>query len=178
MRNVRRFTSPDFQIFSGDDDLTYQMMASWDIQASGVISVTANIAPFAVSEMCRFLRNRDMHQAEEMKEKLDPLFKVVTVFAERVEDVHKDFEAVVVKDKFRNPLPVKTMMAGLGMPSGPCRQPLGKMSPAGVAIVRQALMTVWGRNPEVLLPIQDFFGINIDEQLANEKLWKSLAYDS
>jgi 4-hydroxy-tetrahydrodipicolinate synthase len=178
MRNVRRFTSPDFQIFSGDDDLTYQMMALWDIQASGVISVTANIAPFAVSEMCRFLKNMDLCQAEKMKEKLGPLFKVVTVFAVRVEDVYKGLEAVVVKDKFRNPLPIKTMMAGLGMPSGPCRQPLGKMSPNGVAIVRQALMTVWGRNPEVLLPIQDFFGINIDEQLADEKLWKSLASDS
>lgn len=177
MRNVRHFTSPDFQIFSGDDDLTYEMMASWGIQASGVISVTANIAPATVQEMCRFLHDKNLPEAQKLAEKLEPLFKVVTVFAERIENIRKGLEAVVVKDKFRNPLPIKTMMAGLGMPVGPCRQPLGKMSPAGVAIVRQALMTVWGKNPEVLRPVEEFFNVDIDKQLSNEELWRSLAYN-
>jgi 4-hydroxy-tetrahydrodipicolinate synthase len=64
------------------------------------------------------------------------------------------------------------MMKGLGIPSGPCRPPLGKMTPKGVEVVRNALKTVHEKDKEVLRPIQDFYRINIEERLSNDKYWK------
>jgi len=64
------------------------------------------------------------------------------------------------------------MMKGLGMPSGPCRQPLGKMTPKGVAIVRSALKTVHEKDRGILRPIQELYRVNIEDRLTNDKHWK------
>ena len=57
----------------------------------------------------------------------------------------------------RNPLALKTLMQILGVPSGPCRRPLGKMTEKGLAIVVDAAKTVQKKNPEILQPLADFF---------------------
>jgi 4-hydroxy-tetrahydrodipicolinate synthase len=64
----------------------------------------------------------------------------------------------------------------LGMPSGPCRQPLGKMSRAAIQKVREALVTVWLKDREVLSPIEEFFKVSIGDRLANDELWAKLSY--
>jgi 4-hydroxy-tetrahydrodipicolinate synthase len=64
------------------------------------------------------------------------------------------------------------MMKGLGLPSGPCRQPLGKMTPKGVEVVRGALKAVYEKDKEIFRPIQDFYKINIEERLSNDKYWR------
>jgi 4-hydroxy-tetrahydrodipicolinate synthase len=64
------------------------------------------------------------------------------------------------------------MMKGLGLPSGPCRQPLGKMTPKGVEVVRGALKAVYEKDKEIFRPIQDFYKINIEERLSNDRYWK------
>ena len=107
-----------------------------------------------------------MARANQIKEVLDPLFKVVTV------NTVESFEGFGVPCKFRNPLPVKTMMKGLGMPSGPCRQPLGKMTPKGIEIVRDALKKVYEMDKEVLMPVQEFYRLNIEERLSDDRYWK------
>ncbi len=170
MRAIRRMTSPSFQIFSGDDDKTLGMMTDPNVKACGVISVISNIAPFAVQKMCQAVFSGNLSGADETKAKLDPLFKVVTVLADRGQ------HGLSIIDKFRNPLPIKTMMNGLGMPAGPCRQPLGKMSLLGVRMVHDALSSVWKDSPEVLLPIEEFFNVNIGARLADEEIWRALAY--
>ena len=101
-----------------------------------------------------------------MKNILDPLFKVVTV---TTIEFYEGFEVPV---KFRNPLAIKTMMKGLGMPSGPCRPPLGKMTPKGVEVVRNVLKEVYEKDKEVLRPIQDFYKVKIEERLSNDRYWK------
>ena len=58
-----------------------------------------------------------------------------------------------VECKARNPVPVKTLMNILGMPAGPCRQPLGKMTRAGFDYVRGAARQVQANDPELLAPI-------------------------
>jgi 4-hydroxy-tetrahydrodipicolinate synthase len=171
MSATRAVTSPEFQIFSGDDDKTYEMMTTPEIKACGVISVISNIAPAAVQEMCQAILRGDLEKAATKRWQLDALFKMVTVTADR-----KAESGRVVADRFRNPLPIKTIMNGLGMPAGPCRQPLGKMSITGVQKVREALSYVWENSPEVLRPIESFFSVNIGDRLKDDKLWAKLFY--
>jgi len=166
MAKTRTLCGEDFDILSGDDDKTYDMMTRPDIRSSGVVSVMSNIIPGPIGEMVKAICKEDMDKANRLKDILDPLFKVVTV------NTIESYEGFEVPAKFRNPLAIKTMMNGLGLPSGPCRPPLGKMTPKGVEVVRNALKEVNGKDKEVLRPIQDFYKINIEERLSNDKCWK------
>ncbi|MDO9350744.1 MAG: dihydrodipicolinate synthase family protein, partial [Deltaproteobacteria bacterium] len=166
MAKTRTLCGEDFDILSGDDDKTFEMMNRSDIRASGVVSVMSNIVPGPIGEMVRAILKGDMERANYLKEVLDPLFKVVTV------NTIESYEGFEVPCKFRNPVAIKTMMKGLGMPSGPCRQPLGKMTPKGVEIVRNALKTVNEKDREILRPIQDFYRVNVEERLTNDRYWR------
>ena len=84
--------------------------------------------------MCQAILKGDLQLANAIRGELQPLFKIVTVSAERDTVIGK------VIDKFRNPLAIKTAMNALGMPSGLCRQPLGKMSKEGVKKFEEALI--------------------------------------
>jgi 4-hydroxy-tetrahydrodipicolinate synthase len=86
-----------------------------------------------------------------------------------------DGSNISVQDRFRNPLAIKVLMSALGMPSGPGRQPLGKMTHAGVDIVRRAVTEVWERNPEILAPIGDFYGVDVEERIKTDDTWVRLA---
>jgi len=166
MAKTRTLCGEDFDILSGDDDKTFDMMVRKDIRATGVVSVMSNIVPGPIGEMVRAILKGDMERANYLKEVLDPLFKVVTV------NTIESYEGFEVPCKFRNPVAIKTMMKGLGMPSGPCRQPLGKMTPKGVEIVRNALKTVHEKDRGILRPIQELYGVNIEDRLTNDKYWK------
>jgi 4-hydroxy-tetrahydrodipicolinate synthase len=166
MAKTRTLLGEDFDILSGDDDKTFEMMTRQDIRASGVVSVMSNIVPGPINEMVRAILNGDMEKANRLKDILDPLFKVVTV------NTMESYEGFEVPAKFRNPSAIKTMMKGLGLPSGPCRPPLGKMTPKGVEIVRNALKGVYEKDKEVLMPIQAFYKVNIEERLSNDRYWK------
>ncbi len=165
MAKTRSFCGEDFDILSGDDDKTFDMMTRDDIRASGVISVMSNIVPGPINEMVRAILIKDMEKANRLKNVLDPLFKVVTV------NTSESYEGFEVACRFRNPVPIKTMMRGLGIPSGPCRPPLGKMTKKGIDIVRNALKEVYEKDKGVLQPIQDFYKVNIEERLSNDRYW-------
>jgi len=166
MAKTRTLCGEDFDILSGDDDKTFEMMTRNDIRASGVVSVMSNIVPGPVGEMVKAIQNGNMERANRLKDILDPLFKVVTV------NTVESYEGFEVPCKFRNPLAIKTMMKGLGLPSGPSRPPLGKMTPKGVEIVRNALKEVYEKDKEVFRALQEFYRINIEERLSNDHHWK------
>ena len=166
MAKTRTLCGEDFDILSGDDDKTYDMMTRNGIGCTGVVSVMSNIVPGPIGEMVKAIRNGNMGKADRLKDALNPLFKVVTV------NTIESYEGFEVPAKFRNPLAIKTMMKGLGLPSGPCRQPLGKMTAKGMEVVRSAIRTVYEKDREILRPIQDFYRINIEERLSNDKYWK------
>jgi 4-hydroxy-tetrahydrodipicolinate synthase len=166
MAKTRTLCGEDFDILSGDDDKTYEMMTLNDIRASGVVSVMSNIVPGPIHEMVKAIRNGDMERGNRLKDILDPLFKVVTV------NTIESYEGFDVPAKFRNPLAIKTMMKSLGLPSGPCRPPLGKMTPKGMEIIRNALKEVYQKDKEVFTPLQDFYKINMEERLSNDRYWK------
>ena len=175
MAKTRELIGEDFDILSGDDDITFKMMIDPRIKASGVISVISNVVPAAVEDMTRKVLAGKQAEARNIQESLQPLFDLVTVKCKNQRILSRK-RTVTVEDKFRNPIPVKTLMNGLGMAAGPCRSPLGKMTRAGVEIVRSAARTVWEKTPQVLEPIEKAYEVDIGERLANEAYWNVLAY--
>lgn len=170
MKLTRRLCGDDYDILSGDDDKTFSMMTTPEINASGVISVASNVAPRAVAAMTHFTLDGKVNEAKEVYESLKPLFSIVTVKTQE----QTSFGPVTCKA--RNPVAFKTLMNVLGMPSGPCRQPLGKMTRNGLEVVLAAARQVYETNPQILLPIADYFDVNIQDRLYNEQFWKGLTY--
>jgi 4-hydroxy-tetrahydrodipicolinate synthase len=170
MKLTRKLCGADLDILSGDDDKTFTMMTTPEINASGVISVVSNVAPRAVGAMAHFILDGKMNEAKELVQGLQPLFSIVTVKTQE----QTSFGPAMCKA--RNPLAFKTLMNILGMPSGPCRQPLGRMTRAGLEVVLAAARKVFEANPQILLPIADYFDVNIHERLYNERFWQGLTY--
>lgn len=171
MRRTRECCGEKFSILSGDDDMTFTMMTDPLIKASGVISVASNIAPKAVQEMTKLVNEGRKSEGEKLLNALKPLFGIVTV------KTQEESPYGTVLCRARNPLATKTLMAVLGVPVGPCRPPLGKMTKKGLEVVLQAGRTVFERNPELLKPVADFFGVDVKERLYDESVLTGLAYD-
>jgi 4-hydroxy-tetrahydrodipicolinate synthase len=167
MAKTRRLLGDSFDILSGDDDITFAMMTRDDIKAQGVVSVISNVVPGALAEMTAALNRGDMTRGKELAQALDPLFKIVTV------KTVEEYEGFQVPCKFRNPSAIKTLMRGLGMPAGPCRPPLGRMTPTATAVVREAIRTVYENNREVLTPIADFYKVDLEERIYQDEHWVS-----
>jgi 4-hydroxy-tetrahydrodipicolinate synthase len=170
-----RALMPGMSIMSGDDDMTMTMMGNPKIAAAGVISVTTNIAPRAVSRMVEAALAGDLEGARKMEQKLKPLLSMITVKAE-TERVLPDGRKIVVQDRFRNPIAIKAVMRVLGMPAGPCRKPLGKLTSAGAGVIRGVLNGVMRDNPEILEPVGTFYNSDIEARVNDEKIWQSLVY--
>ncbi len=171
MKRTRQCCGPEFTILSGDDDKTFAMMTDPAIRAGGVISVASNIAPGPVQEMTRLLVRGRKSEAEKLMQALRPLFGIVTVKTEEETPCGR------VGCRARNPLGVKTLMAILGMPGGACRQPLGKMTRKGFDAVREVGRTLWKNNPEILRPVGEFFGVDVEARLHDDGLIAGLTYE-
>jgi len=169
MKLTRKFCGPDFHIFSGDDALVYDIMTAPEIMACGAISVMSNIVPKSMTQMVSFLNQGEIDAARQLQTALKPLLDLVVVTTTE----KTAFGPVLCRA--RNPLPLKTMMQLLGMPAGPCRRPLGKMTRQGLDMVVAAMQQVQAANPDIFAPISEFFGIDIDERLSTpvhqEHLW-------
>jgi len=171
MRLTRRLCGADFDILSGDDDKTFEMMTDSQIAASGVISVASNVAPGPIQKFVQAILKKDVEQYQRLHDALKPLFGMVTVKTE------EETPYGIISCKARNPVPYKTLMNILGMPSGPCRQPLGKMTKKGLQAVLNVARSVFEKTPEVLEPVESFFDIDLSKRLYKERYWKGLAYD-
>lgn len=171
MKLTRKMCGKDFDILSGDDSKTFTMMADKEIRGSGAVSVASNVAPAAVQRMTTLLLEGKEEEAERLLEALKPLFQIVTV--KTMEETK--FGEVLVKA--RNPLPYKTLMNILGMPAGPLRQPLGRMTNKGLEVILKSARQVYENTPEILQPVEDFFDVDLSKRLYEEKFWKGLTYD-
>lgn len=171
MKKTRRCCGPDFKIFSGDDSLTFSMMTNPEIRASGVISVISNLAPRAVGDMVKIIASGDLVGGERRFADLTPLFDLVTV---KTLEQTKFGEAMC---RARNPLPIKTLMRILGLPSGDCRRPLGKMTRQGIARVINTARRVLADAPYILQPAADFFGVDMEARLNDPATAEGLFYD-
>ena len=105
-----------FSVFSGDDLVTYPLMT---MGAQGVISVTSNIVPKMMVDMTHAALEGDWAKAKALHFKMLPLFN----------DLFLD----------TNPIPVKTALRMMGMPSGVFRLPLCDMEAATTEVLRKTL---------------------------------------
>ena len=106
----------DFAIYSGDDASTLALML---LGAHGTISVTANVAPRLMHEMCMAALAGDVEQAREINFRLLPLHRNLFVEA--------------------NPIPVKWAVARMGLIRNVLRLPMTPLTDAGQRAVEQAL---------------------------------------
>ena len=176
MAATRGLVGDDFDILSGDDAITCGIMLDERIRAQGAVSVISNVAPAAVAQMVRAALDGDAARAMELGNALEPLFDIVTVVVED-ERAMPDGSTRMVRDKFRNPLAIKTLMNGLGMSAGPPRRPLGKMTQNGLAVVRDAARATWRDNPWILEPIAAACGVDVAGRIEDDACWQGLTYD-
>ncbi|HIC87027.1 MAG TPA: 4-hydroxy-tetrahydrodipicolinate synthase, partial [Aquificae bacterium] len=73
---ILELTDGKISVLSGDDALTLPLIS---VGARGVISVTANILPYEVSEMVRYALNGDIQKARELYYKLFKINKVMFI---------------------------------------------------------------------------------------------------
>ncbi|TAK99053.1 MAG: 4-hydroxy-tetrahydrodipicolinate synthase [Aquabacterium sp.] len=108
-----------FSIYSGDDPTAALLML---LGGHGNISVTANVAPRDMAELCKASMAQDTKRAVELHMKLLPLHK--QLFIEP------------------NPIPVKWAMARMGKVGGTLRLPLTPLGESSQAVVEAAMREV------------------------------------
>lgn len=108
--------APDFVLLSGDDASAREFMLAG---GRGVISVTANVAPAGMAEMCRAAIAQDAAGAKEADACLAGLHHALFVES--------------------NPIPVKWALQRLGLIGPGIRLPLTPLSPQHHAAVERAL---------------------------------------
>ncbi len=174
MRETRALAGSGFGILSGDDDITLAMMEDAAIGCGGVVSVVSNVVPAEVARMVRAALAGDLAGAAKARDRLAPFFRLVT-YTEQTERTLPDGRQAKVADKFRNPVPIKTVMAGLGMVDLAMRPPLGRMSKSAVHGCRAILREAYAAAPDLFAPIEDAFEVKVATRLADDALWSSLA---
>ncbi len=170
MAATRTACGDAFAILSGDDGLALTMMADAAIGCTGVVSVMSNIAPRAMQSMIDAHLAGNVEEAARIRKNLAPLFSMCGVTT--TEDTPFGSRAV----KARNPLPLKTLMNVLGMPSGPCRRPLGKMTQDGARVVLDRARETHRNDPTLFAPIADTFGVDIEARLEDSAILRNLFY--
>jgi 4-hydroxy-tetrahydrodipicolinate synthase len=73
---IIKTTPDDFIVLSGDDSMTYHIMA---LGGKGVISVASNIIPLKIFEFTNTMLNNDWKKARDMQLELYALFKVLFI---------------------------------------------------------------------------------------------------
>ena len=111
-----RETPDDFAVFSGDDATAIALML---LGGHGNVSVTANLAPRLMHELCAAAIAGELATARRIQQQLLPLHKAL--FCEA------------------NPIPVKWAAARLGLCGPTLRLPMTELEAAGQARVEAAL---------------------------------------
>ena len=113
-----RETPKDFAVYSGDDPTAVALMLCG---GQGNISVTGNVAPRLMHELCVAAIAGDRQKAMEIQFKLMPVHKQLFVEA--------------------NPIPVKWAMARMGLCGPTMRLPMTPLAKPNEAVVEQALQS-------------------------------------
>jgi 4-hydroxy-tetrahydrodipicolinate synthase len=116
VRELVASCAPDFRILSGDDLTARDCIG---VGASGVISVTANVAPRAMADMIAAAVRGERAAATQIDQRLVALHR--NLFVES------------------NPIPVKWALARMGLIGGTIRLPLTELSPEYHAVVSESL---------------------------------------
>lgn len=101
LRAIQELVSDDFRLFSGDD---FTVLPFIEQGGHGVITVSGNVVPAKMSELCRLASSGEHDQAQAIDEELQPLNAALFVES--------------------NPIPVKWALAQMGLIPGGIRLPL------------------------------------------------------
>lgn len=112
----------DFDVYSGDDNLTLPLLA---VGARGVISVASHWAGEHIAAMIEAFESGDIPEARAINQRLVPSYA---------------FESTL---EAPNPVPAKTMLRSLGLPAGECRPPMGP-TPAGLEVEAKQIWDALG----------------------------------
>jgi 4-hydroxy-tetrahydrodipicolinate synthase len=116
VRELQERCGPDFDIISGDDGTALELMLAG---GHGDISVTANVAPTRMAEMCTAAVEGDTERARACNDELDPL--------------HRD---LFIES---SPIPVKWALYEMGMMDRGIRLPLTPLSAPAQERLRETL---------------------------------------
>jgi len=117
--DIYRLTEPDtFCIYSGEDVMTFSLLCHG---AAGAIAAVAHVVGKEVRALCDAVW--DDHLAEARAIHYGIMDVVDALFVEP------------------NPTPVKQALEWLGLPAGPLRPPLERLTPAGRTVLRSALVS-------------------------------------
>ncbi len=105
-----------FGVYSGDDPTAVALMLCG---GHGNVSVTANVAPRLMSELCKAALAGDVQRAMQIQRLLMPVHKQLFVES--------------------NPIPVKWAVARMGLCGATMRLPMTDLSPQHIAAVESAL---------------------------------------
>ena len=111
-----RETPDSFAVYSGDDPTAVALMLCG---GQGNVSVTANVAPRLMHELCMAAMTGDVKTAMDIQMRLLPVHKHLFVEA--------------------NPIPVKWAMARMGLCGPAMRLPMTPLTPASEPVVERAL---------------------------------------
>lgn len=113
---IERLKGRDFALYSGDDPTACEFMLAG---GHGVISVSANVAPRAMHELCGAATGGDYDRAHQINTRLMPLHSVLGIEA--------------------NPIPVKWALNQMGLMESGIRLPLTWLSEKYQSTVAEAL---------------------------------------
>lgn len=115
-REIMALCSGDFAVYSGDDATSLELILAG---AVGSISVTANVVPAAIHEMCRLAMAGEADAAKAVNEKIACLHELLFVEA--------------------NPMPVKWALQEMGLIGPGIRLPLVELDNKFHDVVREGL---------------------------------------
>lgn len=102
---ISRITGDDFNIYSGDDNLTLPILA---VGGQGVVSVASHLIGSRIKEMITQFKQGNVEKAASLNNKLSPVFNGIFVNT--------------------NPIPVKTALNKIGKKVGNVRPPLSDLT--------------------------------------------------
>uniref|UniRef100_A0A7V3RDK1 4-hydroxy-tetrahydrodipicolinate synthase n=1 Tax=Mesoaciditoga lauensis TaxID=1495039 RepID=A0A7V3RDK1_9BACT len=109
-------SSPDFRIYSGNDDSAFHLLCSG---GDGIVSVASNIIPQQMAKMCDLVFKDDIESAREIHLKFFDLFKALFVES--------------------NPIPVKAALWIKGLIHDELRLPLVPASESTVNLLKNVM---------------------------------------
>jgi len=112
----RRKSGKNFWVLSGDDPFTLPLIS---IGGDGVISTISNLVPAKVKALTKAALEGRLEEARVIHYELIPFIKAAFIET--------------------NPAPIKQALNWVGLPAGPARLPMGKISPASEAVLRKAM---------------------------------------
>ena len=112
----RKAEGRDFWVLSGDDAFTLPLAA---LGGDGIISVISNLVPAKVKALSAACLAGDLEKAQSIHYELIPLIRAAFVET--------------------NPIPIKQAVSWAGLPAGPARLPLGRLSAASEAVLKKAM---------------------------------------